>query len=116
MDYICALDNYAGSVITVTGYKPGKFAITVDSRHYSTRWEMLADLLINKYVPSAYLVRKVLQEQDTYADAVRVLNYTKIAAPIYYTISGLSNNEGCVLERSPVDTHGYYPLDEKNWF
>lgn len=116
MDYVCALDVYAGSVITVTGFKPGKFAITVDSRHYSTRWEILTDMLVKQYVPSSYLVRKVLQEQETYEDAVRVLNYTKIAAPIYYTVSGLRGNEGCVIERAPESIHGFYPLTDKDWF
>jgi len=41
---------------------------------------------------------------------------TRIAAPIYYIISGVKANEGAVIERDPASVHGLYTLNSTNWF
>jgi len=43
-----------------------------------------------------------------FKDAVKTLNETKIACPIYYIISGPGVNDGIVIERNTDSIHGFY--------
>lgn len=52
----------------------------------------------------------------TYENALQKLLTTRIAAPIYYVISGVKPNEGAVIERDPGSVHNYYTLNETTWF
>ena len=52
----------------------------------------------------------------TYQNALERLLTTRIAAPIYYIISGVKPNEGAVIERDPGSVHAYYTLNDTNWF
>ncbi len=57
----------------------------------------------------------VLQDPD-FASARHRLITGNITASIYYIIAGLHDNEGTVIERKPVGTHGIYDLNETDWY
>jgi hypothetical protein len=45
-----------------------------------------------------------------------MLNETPIATAVYYIASGVSGNQGVVIERDAESIHGFYQLNETNWF
>ena len=91
----------------MTGFKPGKFAINEDTRKSKNFLGVLRSLFFESNIPSAYLIRKVLEEENSWEAAVRRLNTTEIAAPIFYIVSGINPNEGAVIEREINKVHGY---------
>lgn len=107
-EHIFTGDGIGGAVFFHTGIKPGKFAISQDTRHGGSFADLFKAAFIDGYIPSMYLIRKVLQEEDNFANALHRLNTTNIAAPIYYIVSGLSGNEGVVIEREREGIHGFY--------
>jgi hypothetical protein len=50
------------------------------------------------------------------ADARQRLIETNVSAPIYYILSGIKDNEGCVIEKSSIGIHNVYDLSEETWF
>lgn len=85
--------------------KPGKFAIHVDTRITHDYFKVFSQIFIKQVLPSAYLVRKVLEEENTFADAITRLSNTSITAPIYYVVSGPGPNDGAVIERTFDGVH-----------
>ena len=68
--------------------KPGKFAITVDSRKKRSIIDVFKSFIIDGNIPSTFLVRKVFEEENSWESAARRLNNTVVSAPVYYIISG----------------------------
>lgn len=66
-------DIVVGSVFTLTGSKPGSFAVNVDTRYTRHFEQDLISVLIDDAVPTCWLLRKVLEEETTYANAVKRL-------------------------------------------
>jgi len=54
------------------------------------------------------LIRKVFEEENTFDGAVQKLRDINIGATNYYIISGVSDNEGVVIERNPDGVHALY--------
>jgi hypothetical protein len=67
-------------------------------------------------IPTVWLLRRVLEDQTTYATAMKRLMEERIGGPVYYIISGLAGNEGAVIERDVDKVHAYYELTDENWF
>ena len=67
-------------------------------------------------IPSAYLVRKVLEEENTWSKAVQRLSNTDTSTSIYYIVSGLGPNEGVVIEKDMKSVHETRYLSESYWF
>ena len=57
-----------GGVFVHTASKPGAFSLTIDARHNieDTSIEVLKNLVEKNYIPSAWLTRKVLDEETTW--------------------------------------------------
>ena len=45
-----------------------------------------------------------------------MLNETNVTLSCYYIISGLIGNEGAVIEKQGEGVHGFYTLNDTNWF
>jgi len=98
--YVYTLDALVGTVFALTGSKKGKFSLTEDTRFNDRSFmDVLKDLILKDYMPSAWLLRKTLEEEETFASAAERLKTTNISAPIYYILSGINPNEGIVIER-----------------
>jgi hypothetical protein len=92
-------DFIVGSVIALTGSKPGAFSINVDTRTAKNFDQDLISVLKDGAIPTCWLVQRVLIEESTYARAVQRLKSTRIGGPVYYIVSGINAYEGIVIER-----------------
>jgi hypothetical protein len=70
---IYSIDTVVGSAFALTGVKPGAFAINVDTRTERTWSEDLISVLVDDAIPTCWLVRKVLEEEVTYKNALKRL-------------------------------------------
>lgn len=109
-----SIDSIAGMVFALTGTRHGAYAITEDTRFARHFYDDLISVMIDNAVPSAWLVRKVLEEEADYASAVSRLKKEEIGGPIYYIVSGVG--QGIVIEREVKGVHAYYELSEDQWF
>lgn len=111
-----AVDTVAGSVFALTGVRFGAFAINVDTRAAKSFEDDLISVIKNNAIPTCWLLRKVLEEEVDYASANKRLRTERIAAPVYYIVSGIKPNEGMVIERETDGVHAYYELSDTTWF
>lgn len=112
----------AGSWINLTwpGYTgvlqalaPGRFAAALNQAPMEKPVGLLPlDWAINrarvwqrKCLTPAHLLRHVFETAETFAEARRMLVETPIALPTIYTLSGLSPEEACIIERLEDDAH-----------
>jgi predicted choloylglycine hydrolase len=47
-----------------------------------------------------FLLREVLEECDTYGEAVSCLKSTPLSSNVFFTVCGVKDNEGCIIERT----------------
>lgn len=105
-------DIVVGSVFALTGSRPGAFALNVDTRYTKHFQQDLISVLIDDAIPTCWLLRKVLENQVTYDNAVKRLKTERIGGPVYYIISGVQPYEGMVIERDVNKVHAYYELSK----
>lgn len=117
---ICTVDAVVGLVSVLTGIKDQKFAINEDTRFIKREGKTIMDVLYNifvrQYEPSAWLLRKTLIFEDSFTDARNILSTTTVTAPIYYIISGTQPNEGTVIEKNIEGANAIYDLNATQWF
>lgn len=111
---IFSADSVVGSVFILTGIRHGAFSVNVDTRTENHVYDDFISVLIDNAPPTCWVLRKVLEEETTYAGALNRLKRERIGAPVYYIIAGI--NDGCVIEREPNSVHAFYELNETNWF
>lgn len=81
-----------GFVGVLSGMLPGAYSVTIN-------WAPSFDRPHFDFGP-AFLLRTVLEDCDTYEEAVYSLKKTKIAAPVFYAVCGTNRGEACVIERT----------------
>lgn len=54
-------DSVVGSVFVLTGFKPGAFAINVDTRTAKHFYNDLISVMVDNAVPTCWLLRKTLE-------------------------------------------------------
>jgi hypothetical protein len=113
---VFTIDTVAGSVFALTGVRHGAFSANVDTRKAKDFSQDLISILAKQAYPTVWLLRRVLEDQTTYKDAVNRLKTEIIGGPVYYIISGVGPNEGTVIERDTDKTHAFYELSDTNWF
>ena len=99
-------------MFALTGSKPYKFALTEDTRYLKAGEgsfkDVLNNLIVKNYQPCAWLLRRVLLEEETWQGAYNRLTTENVSAPIYYILSGLQGDEGAVIEKKPEGVHAVY--------
>lgn len=111
---------FIGFFGTLSGQRSGKFTVTVNTRWYQAPvFKSLEDWLDEwiwalKQYPKAdisgFLVRRVLQDVDSYEDAVAALTTGELISNIYFTVSGTEPGQGVVIERNRTGAHNVWPL------
>ena len=86
---IFSVDTIAGGAFAVTGIKYGAFAVNVNTRTAKHFYNDLISVLVDDAIPTTWLVKKVLEEEVNYANALKRLKRERIGAPVYYIISGV---------------------------
>ena len=110
------VDHVVGGVFAPTGIRHGAFAINADTRKAKHFYNDLIAIMEDNALPSCWIIRKTLEEQTNYADAIHRLKTDKIGGPVYYIVSGLQGNEGAVIERDTESVNGFYELTDTTWF
>jgi hypothetical protein len=117
--------TWPGFAGITTAMAPGRFAAALNQP--PMRWTspvMAFDWLVNRIgiwnsagLPPTHLLRRVFDECATYEDAKRMLCETPVCIPVFYSLSGLGDDEGCAIERtetraevreSPVSTANHW--------
>lgn len=83
----------------MTGIRHGSFALNVDTRKAKHFYNDLISVLVDDAIPTVWLVRKVLEEEKSYAAAIKRLKFERIGGPVYFVVSGVGQDEGAVIER-----------------
>lgn len=72
-EYVTTIDAIVGSSFALNGFSPSKFAITVDSRYLkpgeATFADVITNIFINNYMPSAWNVRETLVHEQNFTAA-----------------------------------------------
>ncbi|KAL4435714.1 hypothetical protein ABPG74_018265 [Tetrahymena malaccensis] len=113
--HIFSVDGIAGAIFFHSGVKPGKFGLTQTTRNSKSLFTNLEAIAKGNF-PSVWLIKETLETEDNFDDAVKKLNTTAIACPIYYMVSGPGINDGVVIERNYDSIHGFYQLNETTSF
>ena len=113
---IFSADTYIGSVLPASGQRHGAFSLNADTRTARHFYDDLINIMIDDAIPDAWLMRQVLEEQTSYAGALKRLRTERTDAPVYYILAGLQGNEGAVIEKGYNGSHAYYELSESQWF
>lgn len=105
--------TWPGFAGVLTAMAPGRFSAAINQppmrRFTFSCW---LDWAIERFrfnkrtaLPPAHLLRKVFDECKTFDDAKKALSETPISLPAFFSLSGVRDNEGCVIERTETDVH-----------
>jgi len=117
----------------LSGEQPGKFAISINQRvdrHINTNYQFhpistawgiikgLWNVLYHKEQLIQWVMRESLENDNSYEEAYERLTTSKVPAPVYYIISGVSNNQGSIIRK---EREGTFVSDSLNtergvWF
>jgi len=64
------IDHVVGSVFAVTGIRYGAFAVNVDTRYTHSPISEVINILVDDAMPDVWLLRRVLEDETNYADAL----------------------------------------------
>lgn len=113
--------NFAGYVGVLTGMKAEVFSLTIDIRFklnggYLGLIQWLAGARDIAF--AGFVAREVLENNNTYSDAVQSLSNAKLIAPIYFIVGGTQSREGVVLtkERNIRTASRYTMVDNERKF
>ncbi len=93
------------------GLAPGRFAISINQAPMRLHGlGLILSWLKNRIMhwrqntlPPSHLVRYVFENAETFESAKKMLAETPISMPVFFIISGVEENEGCVIERLEND-------------
>eukprot|EP01017_Pseudomicrothorax_dubius_P049760 TRINITY_DN9302_c0_g4_i1.p1 TRINITY_DN9302_c0_g4~~TRINITY_DN9302_c0_g4_i1.p1 ORF type:complete len:370 (-),score=45.13 TRINITY_DN9302_c0_g4_i1:120-1229(-) len=106
-----------GSVGILTGYKPGVFGISINQRPGGGFTSSLMNILRGRGWPVSYWLRYVLTNAETYDEALKMLSEQRLAAGVYYVLSGINEGEGVIITRSTQKIDYLKFLSEsEDWF
>lgn len=113
---VFSVDTVVGSVFALTGIRHGAFAINVNTRKAKHFYNDLISVLVDDGMPTVWLLKKTLEEEVSYTNAIKRLKNQRIGGPVYYVISGVNPDEGAVIERDVDSVHNFTELNDKRWF
>lgn len=97
----------------LTAMAPGRFSVAINqAKGFHGRLTQVLEwpldrvrFLGSRALPPAHLLRGVCETAPDYASAVKLLSEIAVALPVFFTISGIHADEGCVVEREPDRAH-----------
>jgi len=99
--------TWAGYLGVLTGMRPGCFSVSINYRKSANKADgslvQNFERGLNGAWPVGYLVRHLLSRPDApdYEAARLLFSSAKLMAPVYFTVGGISEDEGCVISRGP---------------
>lgn len=107
--------NVAGFAGVFTAFKPGSFALELNTRfpdHVGGNLDMLDNYLFKKTPLVAWEARKLFETETDYDKVVDTLSTIDITGTGYLIISGVQ--KGTILAREPVGLEHKLTLEEAN--
>lgn len=103
--------TWPGVIGALTGMAKGRFAVALNQAPMRKhRTGPVIDWAINRFVmmratglPPMHLLRLVLETARSYDEAKEMLARTPVALPVIYTLTGIKDGQGCVIERTETD-------------
>jgi len=95
--------SYVGYAGVFEGMRSGAFSVSINTRFDLSLYAALIDWITGKDrngTFASFLVRDALTNNASFADAVNVLNRTKILGPGYIAVAGTQAGEGTIMSRS----------------
>ncbi|KAM6149839.1 acid ceramidase [Erethizon dorsatum] len=113
--------SFAGYVGMLTGFKPGKFSLSLNERFSMNGGYLgLLEWIMGKKDATwiGFITRSVLENGTSYEEVKNILAKTKLLAPAYFILGGNQSGEGCVITRERKDSLDVYELDPKQgrWY
>ena len=105
--------TWPGFAGVVTAMAPGRFSAAINQppmRRYTFScwldWAIERLRLNNRNaLPPSHLLRRVFDECKTYKEAKQLLIETPLSMPAFFSLSGVKDGEGCVIERTETNVH-----------
>ena len=91
---IYSLVSWPGFIGGLSGIKPGNFSITLNA--------VLSNESPQLAIPITFLIRDVLENAETFDEAVKMLSETTIASDCLLMVVGANYDENIVIERTPT--------------
>jgi predicted choloylglycine hydrolase len=89
-----SLVSWPGFIGALSGVKPGKFSITLNA--------VLSNESPQFAIPITFLIRDVLENAETFDEAIKILSETTIASDCLLMVVGVNLDENVVIERTPT--------------
>eukprot|EP00111_Clytia_hemisphaerica_P010805 TCONS_00031601-protein len=114
--------QFAGTVGVFTGIAPGRFSFSLNSRSPDTffggpmgvvHW-VLSGSTEQQF--ASILARSVLENAESYDDAVKRLSESRLLAPVYYIVAGTEKHQGTIITRSKTQSIKPLRLSDKQNF
>jgi hypothetical protein len=103
--------TWPGFLGVLTGVAPGRFAAAINQPPMAYSFERLSlglpiDWMVNRWrvrkamaLPPAHLLRQAFERCASYAEAKAMLTATPVCIPVIYTLTGVTPDDGCIIER-----------------
>jgi len=107
--------TWPGFIGLLTAVAPGRFAAAINQGPIDYSFERVSlglpvDWCVNRfrvwrrrYLPPTHLLRQVFETCRSYDEAKAKLMTTPVAAPVFFTLTGPSPGQGCVIERRATE-------------
>lgn len=100
--------TWPGFVGVATAMAPGRFSAALNQPPMRRNSALLAfdwllgrsRLAVSRALPPVHLLRRVFDSCRTFAEAKRLLVETPLCMPAFFTLSGATAEEGCIIERT----------------
>jgi hypothetical protein len=102
----------AGFFGSINSVKPGKFAISLNTRSSYFKNNILR--IIDGYRTPAYNIMKIMESAESYEKAVWLLSKVPLTADVYYTIA--SSDNGSIITRDVTSDVRIDKLEGDKWF
>ena len=119
---LCIATSWAGYVGILTGMRYNSFGISVNYRVTLDGFWTNVKKAAKSSWPIGFLVREILCTEDTnnvkfnYNNARIQLQNSALISPVYFTLSGVNINEGCIITRNRDNDANFIGLEYRNPF
>lgn len=79
--------------------RPGAFSVSVNFRVTGEGYLKNLRNAVGMAWPIGFLVRAALESCDNYDSALGALAESKLIAPVYFSVAGVSDSNGCIITR-----------------
>lgn len=107
--------TWPGFLGVLTAVAPRRFAAAINQPPMAYSFDRLSlglpiDWMVNRWrvrnataLPPAHLLRQAFERCTSYAEAKAMLTTTPVCIPVIYTVTGVTPDEGCIIERRERD-------------